>query len=323
MPLAVIKVLNHLRDDIQQTPADNNSQGEALYLFARDEKGLASAQAYLQTNRGWSLAPAETKQLFLTHRLIARRRGYADLIQVYGDRGGFFREDLLGGEDRTIAFFIDKVEALSAAWRANDHGSAISILKKNGFQLTSNESKRAVREALDKLEELRLNSTVKQVVLHIQSNGLFNILEELDERIKMPRRDTSSMDDKDAERENRDAKFFEDLLKLPYSQVAAFVDFFLNHTPFATKHGVKGAEFPDVIVVLDDQGARWTQYSFDKYLGREEEGTDRWRRTRNLFYVCCSRAKNRLAIIDLGGRSNSKMDNVRKIFGTDNVLAID
>ena len=96
------------------------------------------------------------------------------------------------------------------------------------------------------------------------------------------------------------------------------------HTPFATKHGVKGAEFDEVIVVLDDKGARWTQYSFDKYLSMEDlkDKADRWKRTRNLFYVCCSRPKKRLAVIDLGARDGAKMENVRRLFGASNIITI-
>jgi len=75
-------------------------------------------------------------------------------------------------------------------------------------------------------------------------------------------------------------------------------------------------------VVLDDKGANWNQYSFDKYLSREDLSSrvERWKRTRNLFYVCCSRPKERLAVIDLGGRDSAKMSNVRKLFGDKNVV---
>lgn len=323
-PIAVINVLNRIRDDIQQVPAHNNVQGEALYLFASDETGMEAAQTYLRSERGWSITPDETKQLFLTHRLIARKGGYADLIQVYGDRGGFFREDFLGGEDRTIEFFMDKVETLAAAWRAKNQGLAISILKKSGFQLASNAAKREVRDGLDKLEQLRRSATVRDVLVHIQQANLITIIEELVERLETPKRDTSDMDEKETEREERDAKFYRDLFNLPYKQVASFVDFFLNHTPFATKHGVKGAEFNEVIVVLDDRGAKWTQYSFDRYLSGEDlkDKAERWKRTRNLFYVCCSRPKKRLAIIDLGGRENGKLENVRELFGPEGVVII-
>ena len=323
-PTAVIDLLNRIRDDIQQVPADNNPTGEVRYLFARDEDGLDAAQTHLRNECGWSFSPTETKQLFLTHKLIAKKGGYLDLIQVYGDRGGYFREDFLGGEDKTIAFFIDKVEALANAWQAGNHGLAISVLKKSGFQLTSNDAKREVREALDKLEQLRFSATVRDVLVHIQKAKLFTLLEDLDERLKTLSRDTSKMVEEDAEYERRDEKFYTELFNLPYKQVVSFVDFFLSHTPFATKHGVKGAEYDEVIVVLDDKGAKWTQYSFDKYLGLEDlvEKGDRWKRTRNLFYVCCSRPKKRLAVIDLGGREPAKLQNVRRLFGAENVLTI-
>ena len=203
----MIEVLNRIRDDIRQVPADNNVAGEALYIFAREESGLDSAQAYLRSQRNWSMSPDETKQLFLTHRLIARKGGYADLIQVYGERGGFFREDLLGGEDRTIAFFIDKVEALATAWLSKNQGLAISILKRSGFELASNDAKREVREAINKLDELRQSASVREVLLHIQKTKLFAILEELEERLKTPKLDTSKMDEKEAEREDKDAEF--------------------------------------------------------------------------------------------------------------------
>lgn len=49
---------------------------------------------------------------------------------------------------------------------------------------------------------------------------------------------------------------------------------------------------------------------------------ERWKRTRNLFYVCCSRPKKRLAVIDLGGRSEAKLKTVRKMFGADNVVTV-
>lgn len=323
-PIAVINVLNRIRDDIQQVPAADNSQGEALYLFAQDEAGLESAQTFLKDSRGWSVTANRTKQLFLTHRLIAKRGGYGDLIQVYGDRGGYFREDFLGGEDRTISFFMDKVEALASAWHSANQGLTVTLLKNNGFQLRSNADKQVARHALDKLNELRETATVKEVLTHLRNSKLMTMLEDLEARLTTLKRDTSKMDEKDAEREVRDSKFYTELFSLPYTQIASFVDFFLNHTPFATKHGVKGAEFDEVIVVLDDKGARWTQYSFDKYLSMEDlrDKAERWKRSRNLFYVCCSRPRERLAVVDLGSRDKAKVENVRRIFGAANVLEI-
>ncbi|MEA2564383.1 MAG: ATP-dependent helicase UvrD/PcrA [Acidobacteriota bacterium] len=321
-PLAVINVLNKIRDDIQQIPAHDNIAGEAVFLIAPGDDGLDRALDFLR-GKGWSLDPSETKLLFLTHRLIAKKAGYGDLVGVYRERGGFFAEDLLGGDDQTIAFFIEKVEALANAWKQGKQGEAITILRKGGLELASVGAKKTLREAIDKLAVLRTDGSVRDVLAHIRETRLFPLLDELSLRLDSPDRDTSKMDEKERDREKTDAVFYRGLLSLPYTQVSAFVEFFLDHTPFATKHGVKGAEYQDVLVILDDAGANWTMYSFDKYLsGAELPTVPRWKRTRNLFYVACSRARRRLAVIDLGQRDPAKESRVADLFGADKVVAL-
>jgi DNA helicase-2/ATP-dependent DNA helicase PcrA len=320
--LAVIDVLNKIRDDIQQVPAHDNVAGEAVFLVAPGDGGLDRALESLR-GKGWSLDPAETKLLFLTHRLIARKAGYGDLVDVYRERGGFFAEDLLGGDDQTIAFFIDKVEALSNAWRQSKQGEAITILRTGGLELANVGAKKALREAVDKLTVLRAGGSVRDVLTHIRETRLFPLLDELSFRLDNADRDTSKMDEKEKDREKADAGFYKGLFALPYTQVSAFVEFFLDHTPFATKHGVKGAEYQDVLVILDDAGAKWTMYSFDKYLsGAEVPEVPRWKRTRNLFYVACSRARRRLAVVDLGQRDPAKEKRAADLFGAEKVVVL-
>jgi len=320
--LAVIEVLNKIRDDIQQIPAHDNVAGEALFLVAPGDDGLDRAMDFLR-KKGWSLDPSETKLLFLTHRLIAKKAGYGDLVDVYRERGGFFTEDLLGGDDQTIAFFIDKVEALAHAWGHGKQGEAITILRKAGLELATVGAKKVLREAIDKLAVLRTSASVRDVLAHIRETRLFPLLDELSFRLDTADRDTSKMDEKERDREKSDAEFYRNLLSLPYTQVSAFVEFFLDHTPFATKHGVKGAEYQDVLVILDDAGAKWTLYSFDKYLsGAELPAVSRGKRTRNLFYVACSRARRRLAVIDMGQRDPAKEGRATELFGAGKVVAL-
>ncbi len=127
------------------------------------------------------------------------------------------------------------------------------------------------------------------------------------------------MDDLTKEREQLDAKLYQDFFALPFRQVAAFARFSMTSTPFSTKHGVKGDEFDTVLVVLDDAGAAWNFYSFDKYLSGADDATNpgRAKRSRNVFYVCCSRARQRLAVIDLAGASAPKTERMRALFGID------
>jgi DNA helicase-2/ATP-dependent DNA helicase PcrA len=77
---------------------------------------------------------------------------------------------------------------------------------------------------------------------------------------------------------------------------------------FDTHQGVKGLEFPRVMVIISDDEARGFLFSYEKLFGAKEkskadldnEASGREttiERTRRLFYVTCSRAEQSLAIV--------------------------
>lgn len=81
-----------------------------------------------------------------------------------------------------------------------------------------------------------------------------------------------------------------------------------RNSPYSTQHGTKGAEFPKVIVVLDDDEGNYNLYSYEKLLGIKELSPKDYEnlkaggdsvigRTRRLLYVCVTRAKDSLAIV--------------------------
>ena len=81
-----------------------------------------------------------------------------------------------------------------------------------------------------------------------------------------------------------------------------------DNTRFATHQGVKGLEFPRVMVILDDAQARGFLFSYEKLFGvKAQSDTDEKNahdgkdtsitRTARLFYVACTRAKKSLAIV--------------------------
>ena len=81
-----------------------------------------------------------------------------------------------------------------------------------------------------------------------------------------------------------------------------------DKSPFGTHQGIKGLQFPRVMVVLDDNEARGFMFSYNKLFGakaptstdikNEEEGKETSiDRTRRLFYVTCSRAQSSLVIV--------------------------
>lgn len=97
-------------------------------------------------------------------------------------------------------------------------------------------------------------------------------------------------------------------LAVPYLQLEAYARYVSGKAPFGTHQGVKGLEFPRVLVVLDDQESRGFLFSYDKLLGaKAKSDTDVTNersgketsidRTRRLFYVTCSRAERSLAVV--------------------------
>lgn len=46
--------------------------------------------------------------------------------------------------------------------------------------------------------------------------------------------------------------FYDALLKVQYQELISLDSYIEENTPFSTKHGVKGAEFDNVLVVIDD-----------------------------------------------------------------------
>jgi DNA helicase-2/ATP-dependent DNA helicase PcrA len=98
-------------------------------------------------------------------------------------------------------------------------------------------------------------------------------------------------------------------LKAPFSQVARYLAYVEDRSPYGTHQGVKGLEFPRVMVIADDAHTRFKGLAsyetlFDvKRLSpasqkKAEQGEETTiERTRRLLYVTCTRAEESLALV--------------------------
>ncbi len=98
------------------------------------------------------------------------------------------------------------------------------------------------------------------------------------------------------------------VLESNFSQIEGYSAYVQQKARFGTHQGVKGLEFPRVMVIVDDEAARGFMFSYDKLFGvKEKSDTDIKNeqagnetsadRTRRLFYVTCSRSESSLAIV--------------------------
>jgi len=97
-------------------------------------------------------------------------------------------------------------------------------------------------------------------------------------------------------------------LEAPFDQIEKYDRYVRGVSQFDTHQGVKGLEFPRVMVIVSDEEARGFMFNYDKLFGvKEQSKTDldneaagketTITRTRRLFYVICSRAKRSLAVV--------------------------
>lgn len=92
-----------------------------------------------------------------------------------------------------------------------------------------------------------------------------------------------------------------------------------GYTPFSTQHKIKGAEFNDVLVVLDN--GKWNNYNFENlFLGNGSESV--LKRTQKIFYVCCTRAKKNLAVF-YNNPSAEVINKAKEWFGETNIVELE
>lgn len=104
-----------------------------------------------------------------------------------------------------------------------------------------------------------------------------------------------------------------------YQEFRNVFDYLEGFLPFSTQHKTKGSEFSHVLVMLDN--GKWNQYNF-KYLF-ERNGTDSVKqRSEKIFYVCCTRAKEKLAVF-FPNPTLKTVETALEWFGEDNVVNLD
>lgn len=148
-----------------------------------------------------------------------------------------------------------------------------------------------------------IEPTLLDIIREINKSGLFIIPETLK---TIADRQQEFYEEEEEEDLILDA--WEKALNAKFSEFKSYVSYISEESKFATHQGIKGLEFPRVMVIIDDEEARGFHFSYDKLFGvKQLTSTDIQNktagkdssidRTRRLFYVTCSRAEESLAIV--------------------------
>jgi DNA helicase-2/ATP-dependent DNA helicase PcrA len=271
------------------------------------------------TQQGWDLSPEKTKILMLTHRVLASEQGYSSLPNIFRYNEAFTKK-----EHGHIAYFVDNIEPACDAFAVRKYGKMFEALGNNIPAIKSHADKTKWTAAMERLMVLRNNGSVGDVINHLRKTRLPRLPETLEQREK----ELEGFDRNAGEEMPSAVSELEALHAVSYQEIVALTRYHDGHSPFATKHGVKGAQFENVIVVV---GRGWNQYNFKEMLELAQDvehvpakRQEAFERNRNLFYVACSRPKKRLAILFTQELSNTAIRTVETWFGAEviEVLAI-
>lgn len=387
-PKLVYELANKLRVDVDGLVQTHSDDSTAPNMFEGNVKQgnikfIYSVNADLQKVRDelkWDFRNAkETKELNLTHNLIAGKAGFGSLMEIYDrdriielkgrinreikDKDLDIQEDLTFGEVIDIVnitinpttvigiFLLEKPELYQKARNypfaifkkiyldkdqllddkkqdideENKKGSKRDNLIKHlfkiqkniflyqnkqfneflratdyRFKLTSIADKRALKDSIDALINVG-DKTIDEIIIEANNSGICLI----DDKLKKFKEEKEYIYDR-----VRNVKF---------NEFQNLYNYLEGMTPFSTQHKTKGDEFDNVLVILDNGG--WNNYNFGNlFLNIGTQSV--LERTQKIFYVCCTRAKENLAVF-FHNPNTQVIAKAKLWFGTDNVIDLE
>ena len=387
-PKLVYELANKLRVDVDglvQTHSDDNAapnmhegnvkQGNIKFIYSTNAD-LQKVKDELK----WDFTNAkETKELNLTHNLIAGKAGFGTLMEIYDrdrivelkgkinkeikEKNIEIQEDLTFGQvldtvnlsinpttvigrflsenpelyqtARNYPFatfkkiYLDKDQLLDDKKQdiddENKKGSKRDNLIKHLFKIQNNiflYQNKQFNEFLRATDyKFKLTKIADKKVLKDCIDALVNVEEKTIEEIIIQANDSRIciIDDKLKKFQEEKEYVYNRVKSVKFKEFQNLYNYLEGMTPFSTQHKTKGDEFDNVLVILDN--GRWNDYNFG-YLFLNSGTESVLKRTQKIFYVCCTRAKENLAVYYHNPAPNV-IAKAKEWFGEVNVVCLD
>lgn len=397
-PQKVIDLANRLRTDgiVQEPSSDENAPnmadgqvkvGNILFIHSPNDD-ISAVKHYLTENHNWNFENAEeTKELNLTHNLIADKAGFRVLMDIYdSDPVVGLKNDILSkikynkknnkpeieiAENDSFDAVVDKFQLMNRKKQLkkdillqdptstelygqlkdklfsevrkiyltkdaliddkkqdeedeNKKGSKRDNLIKHLFKIQNNiflykagrynEFLRAT-DYKDKIIRIADKRKLKNNIESLINVGYKTIEEVINDAQE---KGICLIDDKLEDFREKNEYLYNRVKEVRFSEFQKLYDYLEGKTPFSTQHKTKGTEFNNVLLILDNGG--WNNYNFENlFLNSGTESV--LRRTQKIFYVCCTRAKDNLAVF-YNNPSQQVIVKATEWFGVNNIIQI-
>lgn len=397
-PKTVITLANRLRTDgiIQKLSNDISApnmvdgipkEGNILFLYSENDDN-SIIKRFLSERYVWNFNDInETKELNLTHNLIADKAGFRSLMDIYdkdlilafnkriknyikennilldfsektfGEVIDILQHGKSGRElnkvqpthnmqlfidanpdlysfalnynfDKLSKIYVDKDQLLDDKKQSDDDdkkkGSKRDSLIRHLFKIQKNielYKNRQYNDFLRKTDYPMIRTIADKRILRDNIESLINVGNKtIEEVINDAHEMHICLIDEKLERFKLEKEYVYNRVKsIKYSEFQKLYEYLEGKTPFSTQHKTKGAEFNNVLVVLDNGG--WNNYNFESVFVDNGKSETIKSRSLKIFYVCCTRAKENLAVFYHKPSANV-IAKAQEWFGEDNVIRL-
>ncbi len=292
---SVIDLINKIRNDgLEQKSAGDNVNGKITFLYSNtNEFDIQEIKKHDAFSDFDFENVAENKELYLTHKLIATQFGFKNLLEKYE-----YTENLMGDNPDRLSKHLFRIQEIIHLYQ-NRHFN--EFIKKTDYKVIKNSDLQLLKDSIEQLVDCS-KKTIEESI---------NLADELKLVIKDDRLNNFIVEHEEQYNAIKD---------LSYGEIVNVFNYKNEHSPYSTQHGVKGAEFDNVFVILDN--GKWNQYNFTHLFKLTSGKEDIIERTRKMFYVSCSRAKKNLVVF-FPNPDVHVLDQARIWFGTKNVVEIE
>lgn len=177
------------------------------------------------------------------------------------------------GTDRDrILKRLDLIYELLELYKTGKHNEFLRITK---FNITSSEDKISLSKVMTKISADDI--TIGKVIELAEESGLISKDDLFTNFI-----------------ESRGYYLWSRLKIMPFQEYVNSIAYLREYVSVITQHKVKGSEYDNVLVLLDN--GKWNQYNFDSLFGKGSVNENVQKRTKKLFYVAITRAMKNLIV---------------------------
>ncbi|MCE5169898.1 UvrD-helicase domain-containing protein [Paenibacillus profundus] len=388
-PELVIKLANKFRfDDLVQEPSMDPKapnmvngvvkQGNIKFLYSEN----ANLEEIKQTEyfTGWNFKDSkQTKELYLTHNLIADKAGFPSLMNIYDKdpiirlkndiRAKIKKDNIVIDESKSFGQIVDfvalktrkqlrkdlitqdlELNALYNLLKDKPYSDVKNIFlnkealiddkKQDEEDESKNGSKRdplikhlfKIQSIVHLYKEKKYNEFIRKTEYSITSIGkkkeINAIISEIDNFSNKTIEEVIDYSDSKliCRKDDKYNRFIQEndyvfrrVKEVKYSEFQNLFYYLEGYTPFSTQHKIKGAEFENVLVILDN--GKWNNFNFEYLFSDRSDKESVYNRTKKIFYVCCTRAKDNLVLF-FHDPDETIVSQAKKWFGEENVKKI-